>query len=128
MRRYIRYEDGKVKVCPQNDYEGKITGKIVFNIPAYFDENPEERKRLGWILHRQLTRKEIKARVEWDERSQVVVTTPKWVDEWTVEDEPHVMDKSEEMMLREELSTTSSGYANFAYYDIDGEVETEYVI
>ena len=110
-RRYIRIEDGKVKVCPMNDYDGKITGKIIFNVPAYFDENPDEARRLGWTLHKTRDMKDIKKLVDWDPRTQYLVTTMRQVDEWTVEDVYHVADKSEEMLLREELGTAHTYYS-----------------
>jgi len=40
-------ENYKIIRCPTFDYDGKYTGKIIINLPAYFDENPEERIRLG---------------------------------------------------------------------------------
>lgn len=120
FRRYIQLKDGKIKVCPMNDYDGEITGKIIFNIPAYFDENPDEAKRLGWTLHKRRSSEEIKKLVEWDPRTQYLVTTMKQVDEWTVEDEYHVMDKSEEMMRLEELNQAQTYYTGgieFESYD-----------
>ena len=54
---YMRLkEDGTIEHCPTYDYDGKITGKIVVNVQAYFDENPDERKRLGWIKHIERTK------------------------------------------------------------------------
>ena len=44
---YEKLENGKMKHCPVNDYDGSVTGHIVFGVAAWFDENPEERKRLG---------------------------------------------------------------------------------
>lgn len=123
--RYIKVEDGKIRQCPMNDFDGSITGKIVYNVSAYFDEHPEEARRLGWVKHIKREPKEVKRIVDWDPRSQYVITTLKWIDEWTVEDEYHVMNKSEEMMLREELSgaTTAGGIAFF-----DGDWEGTYEI
>lgn len=114
---YMKIEDGKIKNCPMNDYDGKVTGKIVFNISAYFDEHPEEARRLGWTRHIIREPKEIKKIVQWDPRTQYVVTTLKRVDEWTVEDEYHVMDKSEEMLLREELNGGQTLYAGVVEFD-----------
>ena len=93
-------ENGKIKYCPMNDYDGKVTGKIVFGVHAWFDENPEERKRLGWIKRIRHSTKEI----QYNKRTQYLVCSTKIIDEYTVEDEWHVMDKSEEMMRLEELS------------------------
>lgn len=106
---YMRLkEDGTIEHCPTYDYDGSITGKIVVNVKAYFDENPEERKRLGWIQHNTLTKDEIAEQVgEWDRQRQRLVRSLKTIDEWTVQDEYHVMDKSEEMMLMEEIGQAS---------------------
>lgn len=88
-----------------NDPDGKITGHIVMNVKAWFDENPEERKRLGWIKHIHHDTKDI----EYNKQSQYLVQTVRSIDPWTVEDEYHVMDKSEEMMLFEEMLSTVNG-------------------
>ena len=96
-------ETGKIKYAPNNDYDGSVTGHIVFGVPAWFDENPEERKRLGWIKHIQHDTKDI----EYNKRTQYLVQSVKQIDEYTVEDEYHVMDKSEEMMRLEELTRNS---------------------
>ena len=91
---------GKIKSAPVNDYDGSVTGHIVFGVTAWFDENPEERKRLGWVKHILHETKDI----EYNKRTQYLVQSIKQIDEYTVEDEYHVMDKSEEMMRLEELS------------------------
>ena len=44
---------------------------------------------------------------EWDKQRQYLVRSLKTIDEWTVEDVYHVMDKSEEMMLLEEISQST---------------------
>lgn len=104
-------EDLKIESCPRDDKDGKITGKIVLNVPAYFDENPEERKRLGWVKHITYSPDEINEK--WPHtQSQYLIASTKQVDEWTVEDDYHVMDKSEEQMLFEErleVATSSNG-------------------
>lgn len=106
-RQYIRLkEDGSLEHCPTFDYDGRVTGKIVVNVPAYFDENPDEARRLGWTKRITHDSKEIREIVgEWNPQSQYLVVSQRQVDEWTVEDVYHVMDKSEEMMAHEELST-----------------------
>ena len=92
-------EDGKMKWCPANDFDGSITGHIVFGLKAWFDENPEERKRLGWIKHiTQDTKK-----IEYNRKIQYLAKSVVRVDEWTVKDEYHVMDKTEEIYLLEDL-------------------------
>lgn len=106
---YMRLkEDGTIEHCPTYDYDGSVTGKIVVNVKAYFDENPDERIRLGWVKHNMLNRDEIAEQVgEWDRQRQRLVRSLKTIDEWTVQDEYHVMDKSEEMMLMEEIAQAS---------------------
>ena len=102
-------ENGKIKYAPVNDYDGKITGHIVFGVKAWFDEHPEERKALGWIKHIRHDRKDI----VYNKRTQYLVPSIKNIDEYTVEDEYHIMDKSEEMMRLEELCR------NNAFWDDD---------
>lgn len=92
-------ENGKIKWAPMNDYDGKVTGHIVFGVKAWFDEHPEERKALGWIKHIRHDTKDI----VYNKRTQYLVPSIKNIDEYTVEDEYHIMDKSEEMMRLEEL-------------------------
>lgn len=92
-------ENGKIKWAPMNDYDGKTTGHIVFGVKAWFDEHPEERKALGWIKHIRHDTKDI----VYNKRTQYLVPSIKNIDEYTVEDEYHIMDKSEEMMRLEEL-------------------------
>lgn len=98
-------ENGKIQYAPMNDFDGKVTGHIVFGVKAWFDENPEERKRLGWIKHLYKETKDI----EYNRRTQYLVKSVKQIDEYTIEDEYHIMDKSEEMMRLEELT----GHSNF---------------
>ena len=92
-------EEGKIKRCPMNDDKGKITGKFIINLPAYFDENPEERIKLGWIKHIWHNNSEI----EYDHQSQYLQKSVKQIDDFTVEDEYSVFDKTEEMLLLEEM-------------------------
>lgn len=93
-------EDGKIEHLKLNDTDGSITGHIVFGIKEWFDENPEERKRLGWIKHIRHDTKDI----DYDKKSQYLVKQVVPVDEYTVEDQYHVLDKSAEMMRIQELS------------------------
>ena len=99
-------ENGKIKYAPTNDFDGSVTGHIVFGVEAWFNENPEERKRLGWVKHIHHETKDI----EYNKRTQYLVKSIRQIDEWTVEDEYHIMDKSEEMMRLEELER--GGYLN----------------
>lgn len=95
-------EDGKIEtVGPnKNDFDGKITGKIIFGVKEYFDENPAERIRLGWTKHIHHKAKDI----EYDHQTQYLVRSIKTIDAYTVEDEWKVMDKSAEMMRLQELN------------------------
>lgn len=96
-------EDGKIEYAKVNDTDGSITGHIVFGVKVWFDENPEERIRLGWIKHIMHTTKDI----EYDRRSQYLVKQTVKIDDYTVEDQYHILDKSEEMMRLQELSGRS---------------------
>ena len=93
-------ETGKIEYQPLNDYDGKITGHIVFGVKQWFDENPDERIRLGWVKHIHHPTKDI----EYNHQTQYLINTTRVIDEWTVEDVWLVMDKSEEMMRLEELT------------------------
>ena len=99
-------ENYKIKTAPMNDFDGKVTGHIVFGVKQWFDENPEERKRLGWIKHLHKDPKE----VEYNHQTQYLVRQTRQVDEQTIEDVYHVMDKSEEMMRLEETMRRSSDW------------------
>lgn len=105
-------EAGKIKTIGDYsiDSDASITGKHIINVKAYFDENPDEARRLGWTKHIHWTAEEIDER--WPHtQSQYLVKSARQVDEWTVEDMYHVMDKSEEQMLLEEL-LESAGWGN----------------
>ena len=95
-------EDGTKETVYENknDFDGKITGKIVFGVKAWFDENPEERKRRGWVKHIVHSTKD----VEYNRQTQYLVPSVKTIDEFTVEDEYHILDKSEEQMRLNELN------------------------
>lgn len=96
---YIKYDKNFERMsCPQHDHDGSITGHLVINVPAWFDEHPEERKRLGWIKH--ITHK--RSEVEYNKQTQYLLKTIKQIDPYTIEDEFHIMDKGEEQLLFEE--------------------------
>lgn len=107
-------EDGKVEVIGsyKNDYDGKITGHIVMNVKAWFDENPEERIRLGWTKHLLKDTKDI----EYNKQTQFLVKQVRQVDEWTVEDEYFVLDKSEEQLAFEEMLSVAEGGGGIIFY------------
>lgn len=127
---YEHYNDkGKLVRAKMNDYDGKITGHIVFNIDAYFDENPDEARRLGYIKHITHSPKEIKAMFpDLDRCTQCVVASVKVIDDYTVEDVYHVVDKSEEMMLYAELSSVGDVYVGDTPYDVDDDDEEDVIV
>lgn len=94
-------EDGKIKVISTNvnDFDAKITGKYVFGVKAYFDENPEEARRLGWMKHIQHNTDKW---VQYNKQTQYLAKSTKTIDEYTFEDVYHVLDKTEDMMRRAE--------------------------
>ena len=112
-------EDGNIKSLPTNDSKGEITGKFIIGLPEYFDEHPEERIRLGWIKHIRHYSNE----VEYNKQTQYVLRTIAQIDEYTVEDVYEVFDKTEEMMLLEEM-LDSIGYIGGGTFVI-GDVAVE---
>ena len=93
-------ENGKIKNAPVNDPDGKITGRCVFGLKAWLDENPAERIRMGWIKH---IHKDIRE-IEYNHQTQYLQHSTRRIDEYTIEDVYYVANKSEEMMRLEELS------------------------
>lgn len=102
-------EDMKIEYLPTNDTDGKITGKIIMNLKAYFDENPEERIRLGWTKHITYSDEEIKEKVQYNPQTQYLIKYQKQIDEYTIEDAYNVIDKTEEMMLFEDMLALTRG-------------------
>lgn len=96
-------DDADVQVCPSCDQTGAITGQIVFGLKAWFDEHPEERKALGWIKHI------FPDRPDYNKQTQFLLVGTKIVDDFTVEDYYVVKDKSEEMLVAEELCNAGDG-------------------
>ena len=106
---YEKYDENmKPQLCPANDYDGAITGHYVMSIRLWFDENPEERKRLGWIKHLQPTPKQ--AGVEYNPQTQNINLSQRMIDEYTMEDIYFVTEKSEEQMLLEEMLESMNLY------------------
>lgn len=99
-------ETGKIKYCPMHDLDGKITGQLIYGLQAWFDENPEERKALGWIKHIHHPTTE----VDYNRQTQYLVNVPNRVDQWTIEDNWKILDKSEEQMRLEELLNYNSNF------------------
>lgn len=92
-------KDYAAEICPASDLDGSITGHIVINVKEWFDEHPEDRKRLGWIKHILHDPEDI----EYNKQTQYLVKSQAVIDEYTVEDVFHVIDKSEEIMRFEEM-------------------------
>lgn len=97
-------EKGEVIYCPTDDKEGTVTGKFILNVPRYFDENPEERIRLGWTKH--ITHNN--AEVEYNKQTQFIIWTTKQIDPYTIEDVAHIMTKSEDQLAFEEMLSVAS--------------------
>jgi len=95
-----------------NDADAKYTGKHIINVKAYFDENPEERIRLGWTKHIFYE----KPNVEYNKQTQFVSISQRQVDEYTIEDVYHVMDKSEEQMAFEEMLELADRGSVISFY------------
>lgn len=95
-------EDGKIKTIAMNhnDFDGKITGHIVFGVKEWFDENPGERIRLGWTKH--IKHNPEKYGIEYNKQTQYLEKTVHQIDAYTCEDVYAVKDKTEDMMRREE--------------------------
>ena len=101
-------EDGTIKTIYgdlQNDPDGKLTGHIVMNVKAWFDENPAERIRLGWTKHILHDEKEI----DYNKQTQFLSKCIMQVDEYTIEDQFFVLDKSEEQLAFEEMLAVAQG-------------------
>lgn len=113
--RYEKYdEDFNRTLCPNHDDNGSITGKVIINLRTWFDENPEERIRLGWIKHYYYSYDEVKKM--YDQQTQFVEISTKMIDEFTLQDEIIVFDKTEDMLAHEELTGSSMSISfNFVF-------------
>lgn len=89
-----------------NDTDGSITGQIVMNVKAWMDENPAERIRLGWIKHIIHDTKDI----EYNKQTQFLTTSTNQIDDNTIEDVYHIVDKSEEQLAFEEMLRVATIY------------------
>lgn len=97
-------EDGKIETVGinKNDFDGSITGHIVFGVKEWFDEHPEERVRLGWVKH--IHHNPEKYGIEYNKQTQYLEKTVKRLDAYTCEDVYEVKYKTEDMMRRAEES------------------------
>ena len=124
QHRYEKLDENfKMQYCPAHDYDGSVTGHIVINVRAWFDENPEERKRLGWIKHLYYdSNEELMADLpDFDPASQYLVESTVNIDPWTVKDVYHTIDKTEEMMLLEEMLETMNLYVPRGLVQLDAQ-------
>ena len=114
---YVKLVDGERKTVSTYtiDNDGSITGHIVVNVKAWFDENPEERKRLGWIKHIHPDRKLL----DYNPQTEYIVTTTRQIDAFTVTDEFHILPKTEEMFVLEELLDSIGGWYDSRTADDD---------
>lgn len=105
---YVRVtESGELERSKLDDLQGKVTGRRVYNLKSWFDEHPEERKRLGWIKYLHPSAED--EGIEYDKQTQILMKNPVMVDKWTIKDELYVVDKSEEYLLFEEMQGLSWG-------------------
>lgn len=117
--RYVRIKDGERKVAPFNDTDGSITGHIIIGVRQWFDENPEEAKRLGWTKMIDRTPKE--AGVEYNPQTQFLMPYDQLQEDGSYIKCYHVADKTEEMMAMEELlEVIDNGYSTFTFMGGEG--------
>lgn len=117
---YVKLEDGKIKNLPSHDPNGEIlVGRHMMNLKEWMDENPEERKRLGWTKYIHVDTREI----EYNQQTQYLQRYYQQIDEYTIKDEYEIIDKSEEMMLLEELSEGANlgGMGGIVFIGMEGE-------
>ena len=99
-------ENYNKKTCPINDYDGSIsgTGHCIIGLKFWFDENPEERKRLGWIKHYYYeTNKKFKEDYpDYDPTIHYPTCTTVNIDEYTVKDTYSFIEKNDEFLELEE--------------------------
>ena len=115
-------EDGKMQYCPANDPDGSITGQPRINTKAWFDENPEERKRRGWIKHLYYNDHEefMKDYPDYDPALYYTTCNAEQVDEWTVKDTYYLIPKTDEMCVLEEMLEVMNLYVPSGLVQRDG--------
>ena len=107
-------ENYRRQYCPLNDYDGSITGtgKCIIGLKAWFDENPEERKRLGWIKHYYYENVD-EMREDYPEfvpAQHYAVQYTEEIDEYTVKDSYRIIEKTDEMLELEEMLESMNIY------------------
>ena len=115
-------ENNKMQYCPANDTDGSVTGRIVIGVKAWFDENPEEARKRGWIKHLYYeSHEEFKADYpDYNPATQYQVKSTVHLDEFTVKDVYHFIDKTDEMMALEEMLETMDLYVPTGLVQLDG--------
>lgn len=113
--RYERMdENNNIQTCPINDYDGSITGTghCIIGLKAWFDENPEKRKALGWIKHFYYSKNsEVKEDLpDYDPLTHYLTLSTETIDEYTVRDRYRLIEKSDEMLELEEMLETMNLY------------------
>lgn len=113
---YEKLVDGKRETVSEYtiDHDKSITGKFVVNVKAYFDENPDERIRLGWTKHIHPD-----SSLVYDKQTHYLVTLPKQIDEYTIEDQYYALPKSEDMLELQEMLESLGVYYDGADDDMD---------
>lgn len=114
--------DGKIETVSVYTIDSKkeYTGKFVFNVRAYFDENPDLWKANGWTKHITWEQKEIDEKWPHNKQTQLLMKSTRNVDEHTIEDTFYVVDKSEEMMRLQELMSVVHGWDDgIVFYGAD---------
>lgn len=100
--------------CPINDYDGSITGtgNCIIGLAAWFDENPEKRIELGWIKHWYYEKaSEIKETVpEYNPALHYLTMSTEMTGDHEMKDVYHIIEKTEEMLVLEEMLETMNLY------------------
>ena len=98
-------KDGKTITVSNYTIDSKkeYTGQFVFNVKAWFDEHDGYWQEHGWTKHISYDTKEIKEKWPYNHQTQLLIKGIKRIDAHTIEDDYHVIDKSEEMMRLQEL-------------------------
>ena len=123
---YEKLDENGKKVTVNNytiDSKKEYTGRFVFNVKAWFDENPDEWKTRGWTKHITHSAEEIREKWPHNAQTQILLKGTRRIDEYTVEDDYHVVDKSEEMLRLQELMAVVDPFDSFDNVAIIGAME-----
>ncbi len=103
------------------DSKKEYTGRYVMNVKAWFDEHPEERIARGWTKHIRWSPEEVREKWPHNPQTQVLVRALKPIDAHTVEDDYHIIDKSEEMMRMQELLGVVDAFDSYDTMNVETE-------